>query len=330
MFNEKVKVIPSGHDLNFLTVENFQEIFFDVFEITINNNTFIAEKVSEYKGMSVVIIPITHLNKKYDASFVLKEGAFEVLFNPKTLTYTGEVSTEPVVVEEIIQDIIEDEDTSIDDFIIENRDDIINEIAELKQDLLNEFYSLTENVRSDLNESNSIERSNVLDFINNSLTKLSDKLISDVTSHRTDAIELFDEKIEQLANNILKVNLLKEIEHNQVSNLQSIDEKFKAVTEVLNTFILKEQAQIVDTVTNIVNTKLEEYDANLITLEKVNVEINESVKNLNTFFNDNINIVSAKLTDEINESKSTLKTLIDDKFEEYNKNFEDLFDIKLK
>ena len=138
MFNEKVKVIPSGHDLNFLTVENFQEIFFDVFEITINNNTFIAEKVSEYKGMSVVIIPITHLNKKYDASFVLKEGAFEVLFNPKTLTYTGEVSTEPVVVEEIIQDIIEDEDTSIDDFIIENRDDIINEIAELKQDSLNE------------------------------------------------------------------------------------------------------------------------------------------------------------------------------------------------
>ena len=80
MFNEKVKVIPTGHDLNFLTVETFQEVFFDVFEITINGNTFIAEKVSGYKGMPVVIIPITYLNKKYDASFVLKEGAFEVMY----------------------------------------------------------------------------------------------------------------------------------------------------------------------------------------------------------------------------------------------------------
>ncbi len=367
MFNEKVKVIPTGHDLNFLTVETFQEVFFDVFEITINGSTFIAEKVSEYKGMPVVIIPITHLNKKYDASFVLKEGAFEVLFNPKTLTYTGEVPAEAVVVEEIIQDIIECKDTSIDDFIIEKRDDIINdinqaklsatkyaeaikqqkiseasldieakqvriknEIAELKQDLLNEFYSLTENVRTDLNESNKLERNNVLDFINNSLTKLSDKLISDVKSHRTDAITLFDEKIAQLANNILKVNLLKEIELKQVSNLQSIDEKFKAVTEVLNTFILKEQSQVVETVTNIVNTKLEEYDATLITLEKVNVEINESVRNLNTFFNDNINTVSTKLTNEINESKNTLDTLISSRIDVATSNIHDFYDSKIQ
>lgn len=370
MFNEKVKVIPTGHDLNFLTVETFQEVFFDVFEITINNNTFIAEKVSEYKGKPVVIIPITHLNKKYDASFVLKEGKFEVLFNPATLTYTGEVPAEPVVVEEIIQDIIECKDTSIDDFIIEKRDDIINdinqaklsatkyaeaikqqkiseasldikakqvriknEIAELKQDLLNEFYSLTENVRSDLNESNSIERNNVLDFINNSLTKLSDKLISDVTSHRADAIELFDEKIKQLANNILKVNLLKEIEHNQVSNLQSIDEKFKAVTEVLNTFILKEQAQVVDTVTNIVNNKLEEYDASLITLEKVNVEINDSIIYLKDTITDNsnkINDVSTKLTNEINESTSTLDTLISTRIDAATTNIHDFYDTKIQ
>ena len=361
MFNEKVKVIPTGHDLNFLTVETFQEVFFDVFEITINKNTFIAEKVSEYKGMPVVIIPITYLNKKYDASFVLKEGAFEVLFNPKTLTYTGEVPAESVVVEEIIQDIIECKDTSIDDFIIEKRDDIINdinqaklsatkyaeaikqqkiseasldieakqvriknEIAELKQDLLNEFYSLTENVRSDLNESNSIERNNVLDFINNSLTKLSDKLISDVTSHRADAIELFDEKIKQLANNILKVNLLKEIEHNQVSNLQSIDEKFKAVTEVLNTFILKEQAQVVDTVTNIVNNKLEEYDASLITLEKVNVEINESIKTLNIAFNESNNALDTLISNRIDVATSNIHDFYDNKIQLIEANVTDI------
>ena len=356
MFSEKVKVIPTEHNLNFLTVENFQEVFFDVFEITINTNTFIAEKVSEYKGMPVVIVPITHLNKKYDASFVLKKGAFEVLFNPANSTYTSDVQEEDISVEEELQDIIEYKDTSIDEFINEKRDNIINdinqakisatkyaeaikqqkiseasldiqarqvrlknEIAELKQGLLNEFYSLTETVRSDLHESNTTERNNVLDFINNSLNKLSDKLISDVKLQRTDAIALFNEKIEQLANNILKVNLLKEIEHNQVSNLKTIDEKFKAVTAGLNTFILEEKNQIVDTVTNLVNTKLEEYDTTLITLEKVNVEINESVKDLNRIFTDSINSIDTKFTDKLIESNSTLDNLITNKFKEYDK-----------
>ena len=48
LFSEKVTPTFTSSDLNILTVEDFQEIFFDVFEFEINGNKFIAEKISDH------------------------------------------------------------------------------------------------------------------------------------------------------------------------------------------------------------------------------------------------------------------------------------------
>ena len=43
LFSEKVQPTFTSSDLNILTVESLEEVFFDVYEFEINGNKFIAE-----------------------------------------------------------------------------------------------------------------------------------------------------------------------------------------------------------------------------------------------------------------------------------------------
>jgi hypothetical protein len=94
LFSEKVVPTFTSSNLNILTVEDFQEIFFDVFEFEINGKKFIAEKVSEYKGAPVVDIPLVMEGKEFTAPFVLQTGKFEILFNKNNSTFVKEVVNE--------------------------------------------------------------------------------------------------------------------------------------------------------------------------------------------------------------------------------------------
>ena len=58
LFSEKVTPTFTSSNQNILTIKDFNEIFFDVYELEINGSKYIAEKISEYKGNPVVNIPI--------------------------------------------------------------------------------------------------------------------------------------------------------------------------------------------------------------------------------------------------------------------------------
>ena len=122
LFSEKVQPTFTSSDLNILTVESLEEVFFDVYEFEINGNKFIAEKKSQYKGSPVVNIPVVKGNKEYSAPFVLREGEFEVLFNEENTTFVGssEVTEDDLSVfeqEEIVEDIV-----------LEKKDDILKDV----------------------------------------------------------------------------------------------------------------------------------------------------------------------------------------------------------
>lgn len=107
MFNEDIKARDTTYDINFLTVSDFQEIYFDVYELVINGNKYIAEKVSEYQGMPVVTIPVTINGLAEDASFVLKKGTQEVLFNKNnSLTHSNTPSTDTDFLDSLNEDSI--------------------------------------------------------------------------------------------------------------------------------------------------------------------------------------------------------------------------------
>jgi hypothetical protein len=93
LFSEKVVPTFTSSNLNILTVEDFQEVFFDVFEFEINGKRFVVEKVSVYRGSPVVDIPLVLEGKEFTAPFVLQTGKFEILFNKNNSTFVGEVIT---------------------------------------------------------------------------------------------------------------------------------------------------------------------------------------------------------------------------------------------
>jgi len=101
LFSEKVTPTFTSSNLNILTVKDYQEIFFDIFEFEINGNKFIAEKISEYKGFPVVEIPLVFRGKKLTAPFVIQQGEFEVLFNENNSTFVKlESNKEEILFEE--------------------------------------------------------------------------------------------------------------------------------------------------------------------------------------------------------------------------------------
>lgn len=82
VFSEKVQPTFTNSDLNVIIVEDFNEIFFDVFELEINGNKFVAEKVSEKNGKPIVSIPLTHNNQKKNVLFLLERGErTEIFYN---------------------------------------------------------------------------------------------------------------------------------------------------------------------------------------------------------------------------------------------------------
>jgi hypothetical protein len=233
LFSEKVVPTFTSSNLNILTVEDFQEIFFDVFEFEINGKKFIAEKVSKYKGLPVVDVPLVLEGKEFTAQFVLQRGKFEVLFNRDNSTFVGEI------VEERVEPVIEyaDRETEVEEIIFEKKEDILaeisqarqsaekyveklrhqknnetaqyfdekkkaldNEINESKEGLLDEFLSLVESVKGEFFEFNEKEREKLSTFIESSISELADQLVESIEEKQDIAERRFNEQLNELAN----------------------------------------------------------------------------------------------------------------------------------
>ena len=127
LFSEKVNPTFTSSDHNILSVESFEEVFFDVFEFEINGATYIAEKEATYKGSPVVSIPIVEGGDERTIPFVLTEGgSFAVLYNSKNTSFKNGIS---LIVEEQLLFESDKRDT-IDSINVENnyKQDIFEEV----------------------------------------------------------------------------------------------------------------------------------------------------------------------------------------------------------
>lgn len=120
LFSEEVNPTFTSSRHNILTVESYNEVFFDVFEFEINGTTYIAEKLSIYKGKPVVAIPVVEKGVKRTIPFVLSEGSFEVLYNEAN--------------HEVVDSV--DDQRIIESIMIE--DDVVDIARDYKEDLLEE------------------------------------------------------------------------------------------------------------------------------------------------------------------------------------------------
>ena len=125
LFSEKVTPIFTNSNINILTVKDYEEVFFDVYEFEINGKTFVAEKIASHNSKPVVSVPIVIDKEEFKAPFVLEQGSFKVEFNKNIKEFIGSTEInlpEQEVIQEDIDTVInteQDKDTEQQDLVIE-------------------------------------------------------------------------------------------------------------------------------------------------------------------------------------------------------------------
>ena len=115
LFDEEVHVTLTNSNCNYITVESYEEIFFDVFEIEFGGKKYITEKVGTHNGYPVVSIPVSENNRTVEVEFVLKEGhTSEVLFNKSLAVVQKESLANYDIDDSIIIESVEEE-SSVDE-----------------------------------------------------------------------------------------------------------------------------------------------------------------------------------------------------------------------
>ena len=345
LFSEKVIPTFTNSDINILTVKDYSEIFFDVFEFEINSKKFIAEKVSDYKGLPIIDIPLVLEGKEFTASFVLQRGEFEILFNKSNATFVRTAVheyTEPIIqfieTENEIEDIVfEKKETILKEIqqarqtaeryvkelkqqkvrettkFFDNKQQILDrEISESKKSLLDEFLSLVENVKSEFYEFNESEKTRLVSFIKESIDSLSDGLSKNIEDKNEQAEKVFSEKINELATNVLSGVLLKEIDSNNKKTNTDITSRFEAITTSLNKLTEQRDSRLKGEMKEI----LGEYSGSLNGLEQANVELNNLINKSNNKALSRIGNVKTQLEESILYTGNDLKSTITNTKEE--------------
>lgn len=219
LFSEKVTPTYTRSAVNILTVEDFQEVFYDVYELTINKKKFIAEKVSEYKGSPVVDIPVIVEGVEETLSFVLTKGKFEVLVGkstgsipveenyqtPRTIRYSDKGNT--------VEEVVYDSSEAINSEIKSTKDQLqqYNENVKLEskinrhiEDCKQELYDVIEEKYDDsiltIEKTNIELRSELQESINDATNQLQ----SSITLAEGKIKKFYDEKIALLEESLVE------------------------------------------------------------------------------------------------------------------------------
>jgi hypothetical protein len=364
LFSEKVTPTFTNSSFNILQVENFSEIFFDVYEIELNKIKYPVEKVSEYEGNPVVSVPVVMGEKEQNYPFVLNKGTQGVFFNKKnTFEYTDiEVVSEnishPIAehIEEFEEPIFPE--TSFDeDNLLELEESVKCDIQRQLEKAKQTAFEYAEKIKiQKLNEANAdlAERSKILkstledaksDLINEFFDitkKIRTEIISANNDRYYEISETIDNKIIDLANS-LKESVNNDFEKTSKKFETNIKIFVKDLYEQITIPELK--SNLSDIATDVIskvslieknlNSKLNE-KANSENLEDVNAQVDalrESTVELNNSIKKNINKALSRVgnvNNRIDEVASDIIAQVDAKIKSASKEIAKLYTEKLK
>lgn len=310
LFSEEVDYTSSSSPLNILQVENFEEIFFGVYEVEINGKKYAAERVSDKDGNPVVSVIVEHNKQSSEYPFLLLKGKQEIFFNENiestALLESSNDSYEDE--EEIVEFINESTPIEIDEVFDTKKQQVIEEITKIKKDATEKSLKILEKnklkkIQAIRNES--IKKKKSLEkFLESSRQSLVDEFIrisknikdeiTDNNDYRFDEIkEGIDLKIQDIANELnesLKNDLRDSSNLMNKSIKQLVKELYDKnvnvrLNEKLNEITLDVSKQI-----SVINQNL---DKKLDTkvekslLENINKEI-DAIRDSNIVLNDTI------------------------------------------
>lgn len=358
LFSEKVNPTLTNSSLNILQVENFQEIFFGVYEIEINKNKYPVEKISEHNGNPVVSVPVEVKGGKANYPFVLTKGKFEIVFNESS-DYVELLENAPVAEEqkpEIINVEVIEEKFDVE-AILEKKQEILEEIQKAKK---NALISAKKEIEKDKKEKlrrireQSEKKENALkeylqttrqsfveEFVSIS-NKIKTELLGENNSRFSEINETIDNKIQDLADS-LSTNLKKDFNNYSLdfdtsikSLIKDLHENYvekkldKELTNISKDIVVK-----VDQIRSDLDSKLKDKAEKTIveTLKTEVSAVRDSNIELNNSLNKNINKALSRVGNvdkKVDELTISISEEIENKIISTEENIRNYFDDKIK
>jgi hypothetical protein len=358
VFSEKVIPTFTSSDHNIIIVESFNEIFFDVFELEINGNKYVAEKVSEKDGKPIVSIPLTHNGQKKNVPFLLEKGdKTEVYYNESSTRLIRPIKETKIekidilnLVETKIQEkvplfeipdveravdnikavkesaveylnkcrseYVEAQKREIDSFESKKKQEIKKLNEEYRKNMVSEFLSLTENVKNQILESNSEERSDYNGYIRELFVEYCQEIEDRVDNNYETAINSLESKVNTLTETVF-ADKIQNIFENRVNEVEKI---ISANDTLTNKKLDKELSRIntrIDSRIDIssreniksIESLAERYDNALRTLEESVIDTNNNfIKSSNKALS-RIGNVKNELSEKIDKVNLDINTL---------------------
>jgi len=349
LFSEKVNPTFNSSGYNILTVKDFTEVFFDVYEFEINGSKFVAEKTGVLDDAPIISIPVTYQENVTLYDFVLHRGKQSVYFDPTTKSISTSLpaysDTDLVLSESAITDeqdevfleekrsiIIEEIDkaktaaaqylANIDkqnkrglvEYQTEKELALKEDIDRQKQILFDEFNSFIDNLRSDLIESDNSSKKALGQIIISELQEASKQLDTKLESIE-DAVEA---KLEERATLLLNDILLKEIERSNKNISENLDSRIISIEQTLSNSLNETKNQITSNITE----KLQEITTELNAKDSSIVELNNTINKQSNRALSRIGTVKTQLEGTVKDVVDSLEARIDsasDKLENYYK-----------
>jgi hypothetical protein len=337
LFSEKVNPTFNSSGYNILTVKDYTEVFFDVYEFEINGSRFVAEKTGVFEDSPIVSIPVDYNNIVEQYDFVLHKGSQSIHFDPSTTSTPSHIKStsdvEPLLVENVEEEtdevFLEDKKVAILEEIEkakvaaakyisqiekQNKRELVNyqterEVA-LKEDidkqkkiLLDEFYTLVEELRDRIAEESIDATLELKDLISDKLKKVSSNVDAQIAS----AERAIDTKIEERANELLNNVLLSEVKRSSKDIADNLNSQVKTIAENISKSLTSTKKQIEVDITE----KLQEISTELNAKDKAIVELNDNVNKQSNRALSRIGTVKTQLEGTVKDVVDSLEARID-------------------
>lgn len=363
IFTENVNFISTSGDKNILQIENYEEVFFDVYEISINGKKFISEKIGEYEKKPIVKIPVEIDGIKKEYPFILNEGKFQIVFNEQNELIQESVEENIPAITEEFDEVEEYSKESFEKELIdiqekknkileyienvkkaakqqtdeynknqlkileqqkeENKKELKSLLESSKQSWFEEFVDVSDKIKKELFDRLNINNSEIYESIDLKLEIISDDFKKLIEEDFSNTEKIFENKIKELITEIYNNQVIKVINDGIDKISQQSELSFENIKNDFDS-ALSEKATSVDLKN--VEDKLE---TEFLSVQKESIELHDLISKSVSSNKKSITYIENKIDETQKELKENIIKIIDEKIEENEDSITTYYDEKL-
>jgi hypothetical protein len=356
LFSEKVTPTFTNSSFNILQVENFSEIFFDVYEIELNKIKYPVEKISSFRGNPVVSVPVVIGEMEQEYPFVLIKGSESVIFNEQNsespideiiiqnnsdddfVFETAHIDHDARIQESVKVELLEkiqiaktnarhqaeaikNQKIKEADVEIRKKNKILSEsLNTVKQELVGEFLKITKSLKKELINDVGDKYHEISSTIDNKINDLADRLSESISLDFENSSSEFESKIRDFVKVLHSESVIPELHKSLESIAIDAVERIKSIEVKLDEKLIN-KAEI---------SVIEELSQELDVLRSGNIDLNNNInKGVNRALsrignvNNRIDEVAEELTKQVDERVTNVSNEITEYYSNKLQSLED-------